>query len=137
MSEVNSHISVKGHWYATVPIAIINKNAAIQKPVPFCINGQDIVIWKSRNGEFIAQEDRCAHVDAELNTGICGEDFLVCAHHGWTHHPDGHARPPGALNWKTPNKGWRKIKTYKTTERLGVLWIWSMADSEGDSFNCP
>ena len=26
MSEVNSHISVKGHWYATVPIAIINKN---------------------------------------------------------------------------------------------------------------
>ena len=138
MSEASTQATTPGQWFATVPVEAVRQAAVDKKPVAFRLAGQDLVIWLSDAGGFIVQEDRCAHVDAELTTGICGGDVLVCAYHGWTHHPDGHARPPGARNWKTPAKGWKRIKTYKTASGLGMLWMWSVPDMpETPTFDLP
>ena len=48
----------------------------------FLIGGQDVAVFRGRNGRLFAIEDRCAHRAGSLADGIMGEGKIVCPLHG-------------------------------------------------------
>lgn len=123
-TQVADETGLRAAWYPTLRVAEVRRRqVAVRKPSAFTLLDQPIVLWCVDEGPIIAQEDRCAHEDAELTTGYCRNGVLICGHHGWTHDPDGTSRPPGGRNWKPPAEGWRKIAVYSAAELADYVWV--------------
>lgn len=83
-----------------------------------------IVMWRTREGEVVAYDDRCAHKRFPLSKGrLMPDGTLQCAYHGLRYdtsgqcvmvpsHPDGRI-PPQA-----------RIGRYPVQEQDGLVWIW-------------
>ena len=57
---------------------------------------KNIVIYRSKDGEIVALEDRCPHKLLPLSKGQLVENHIVCGYHGLTFGNDGHCiRVPG------------------------------------------
>jgi len=115
-------VIARAAWYPTVDVAAVREATRSGRASLFSIAGEPLVLWCTGDGTPVALADRCAHQEAELATGICRGDVLICKHHGWTHDPDGTARPPGGRNWKAPPGGWPTTPSYRVVEHLGYLW---------------
>ena len=87
---------------------------------------KNIVIYRSKDGEIVALEDRCPHKLLPLSKGQLVENHIVCGYHGLTFGNDGHCiRVPGQSN--IPPSA--KVHAYPTHERHDIVWIW-MGDIE-------
>jgi nitrite reductase/ring-hydroxylating ferredoxin subunit len=109
-------------WYPTVDLESLRAATEAKRAIFFTLLGEPLALWCKGDGTPVALADRCAH-QAELSTGICRGDVLICKHHGWTHDPDGTARPPGGRNWKPPPGGWPTTPSYQIAPHLGCLWV--------------
>lgn len=88
------------------------------------IAGKPILIWRTRDGQVGAFDDRCPHKRMALSAGRIREDgTLECAYHGLRFgdhgqcvavpsHPDGHV-PPQAY-----------LRPYPVIEQDGTIWVW-------------
>jgi nitrite reductase/ring-hydroxylating ferredoxin subunit len=110
-------------WYPTVGLAALRAATDGKRAILFSLLGEALALWCTGDGTPVALADRCAHQEAELSTGLCRGDVLICRHHGWTHDPDGTARPPGGRNWKPPPGGWPTTPSYRVAQHLGYLWV--------------
>jgi 5,5'-dehydrodivanillate O-demethylase len=50
---------------------------------PFRLFGEDLLLFKARNGSFGLVERRCAHRGSDLAFGIVEENGIRCSYHGW------------------------------------------------------
>ncbi len=48
----------------------------------FVVKGEDIVVFRGRDGKIYAMEDRCPHRQGPLSDGIIGDGKVVCPLHG-------------------------------------------------------
>ncbi len=48
----------------------------------FRIEGEDIAVFRTRNGEIFAVENTCPHMKGPLAEGIIGDGKVVCPLHG-------------------------------------------------------
>ncbi|MCC6008481.1 MAG: aromatic ring-hydroxylating dioxygenase subunit alpha [Rhodobacteraceae bacterium] len=53
------------------------------------ILGEDLVIFRTREGEYGLLHLHCSHRNASLEFGIVEADGLRCCYHGWKYAPDG------------------------------------------------
>jgi 5,5'-dehydrodivanillate O-demethylase oxygenase subunit len=51
--------------------------------------GEDLVLYRSRKGEYGLIQERCPHRSASLAYGIPHEDGIRCAYHGWLFNGEG------------------------------------------------
>lgn len=62
-------------------------DATGDRPLAVRLLGEDLVLWRGRDGAVHAFPDRCPHRGAQLSLGrVChdgGESRLACAYHGW------------------------------------------------------
>jgi len=79
------------------------------RPQPYRIDGQDLVVWRTRTGILVAP-DVCPHMGASLATGRVCNDALICPWHGLQLGADGHGpwKPlatydDGVLLWVAPH----------------------------------
>lgn len=103
-------------WYPVMPTSLLDEG----KPMPFRLLGEDIVLWKSKDG-YTAMEDRCCHRTAKLSLGWLEEDRIVCGYHGWAYDGTGHCvKMP-----QNPDAGAipYKVRNYLTHARYGYLWV--------------
>jgi 5,5'-dehydrodivanillate O-demethylase len=78
---------LRRYWH---PVAIAAELPE-ENPVMFLrILGEDLVLFKTKNGEFGLLEDRCSHRGASLSYGRVDERGLACAYHGWLYDIHGH-----------------------------------------------
>jgi phenylpropionate dioxygenase-like ring-hydroxylating dioxygenase large terminal subunit len=85
------------------------------------ICGENIVFWRTEDGEAVAFEDRCCHRRMPLRKGAVEGNVLRCHYHGLEFNPSGacvHVPgqttiPPGA-----------QVRTYPVVERYNWIWIW-------------
>ncbi len=68
---------LRNFWYATLPLAELD-----DRPKPFRLLGQDIVVFLDVAGEPAALEDRCCHRTAKLSKGWIKGGHIVCGYHG-------------------------------------------------------
>jgi vanillate O-demethylase monooxygenase subunit len=99
---------------------------------PRRILGEEIVIYRRRNGSPAALEDECPHRFAPLHLGSIQGDNVECGYHGLQFsasgncvvNPHGEGTIPKACS----------VRHYPIVEKHGALWIWpgdpEMADPE-------
>src|SRR3954467_10868455 len=77
---------LRRYWH---PVAIASELTE-DNPVKFVrILCEDLVLFKTKNGEPGLLEDRCSHRGASLSYGRVEERGLACAYHGWLYDPQG------------------------------------------------
>lgn len=141
---LNGHIRRAGInpncWY------MIAKSSELgEGPVRREIWNQPVVLYRTRQGELCALEDRCAHRLVRLSHGRVQDEKIECAYHGWQFNSAGQCVHIPHLGAKTSLPNCR-VKSFPIVEKYGFVWIFPgdpqlsrvvapMAMSEWDDLN--
>jgi renierapurpurin 18,18'-hydroxylase len=104
-------------WY------MIAKSSEIhERPVKREIWKQPVVLFRTRQGEMRALEDRCAHRLVRLSRGRVKDDKIECAYHGWQFNGAGRCVHIPHLGSRTtlPNCA---VRSFPVIEKHGFVWI--------------
>lgn len=112
-------------WY---PSAVVEDLDA-GRPNKLTLLGEDLVAWKSGDGEWRVFEDRCPHRNVPLSEGRVEKDgSLFCSYHGWRFNGEGKVTAiPQAKAEDLPRllENKRSCAAVRPTQlRHGVLWVW-------------
>src|SRR5688572_2551216 len=119
--HLNGHIRCAGinpnRWYMIAKASDIR-----EQPVGREIWRQPVVLFRTRDGELHALENRCAHRFVRLSHGRIIDDKIECAYHGWQFSRAGRCVHVPHLASKTslPNC---QIKSFPVLEKHGFVWI--------------
>jgi vanillate O-demethylase monooxygenase subunit len=90
---------------------------------------QPLALYRKRNGEVVALEDRCCHRFAPLSMGRLEQDDLRCMYHGLKFAPDGRCiEIPGQK--LIPQSAC--VRRYPAVERGGWIWTWMGDEAAAD-----
>lgn len=104
-------------WYV---VAAANEVKG-QKPLALKCFGQDIVLWRDRNGAVVSMLDRCPHRSAKLSCGAVRDNVIECGFHGFQFDASGQCQLVPETQKAAANL---KVETMKVSERHGFIWIW-------------
>jgi len=89
--------------------------------LPLTVLGENVVLYRQRNGTAAALEDACPHRKLPLHMGRIKGDDVECGYHGLTFDCTGTCtRVPGAE--RIPHVA--RVRAYPLALRYGLLWIW-------------
>jgi 4beta-methylsterol monooxygenase len=106
------------YWYP------VEFDSALRREQVFALRfqGASIALFRDRDGEPHAIEDRCAHRGVKLSQGFVDGCNLRCVYHGWTYAPDGRlCKIEHELFGK--NFPSVKLKTFPVQVRYGLIWV--------------
>ena len=91
--------------------------------------GEPVVLFRAKNGEIYALEDRCAHRQVPLSLGVVEGDTLRCGYHGWSYSCSGKCiEVPYVGRGRRPNG----VRSYPAREVDGLIFVFpgdpSLAD---------
>jgi phenylpropionate dioxygenase-like ring-hydroxylating dioxygenase large terminal subunit len=106
-------------WHAIVPLSQLSPD----RPHPFTLLGEKIVLFLDAEGQPAALKDRCCHRTAQLSLGRCVNGAVECGYHGWTYdrtgrviripqYEAGREIPP---DYRTP--------AYACVAKYGYAWV--------------
>jgi 5,5'-dehydrodivanillate O-demethylase len=105
------------------PIAVTGELAS--NPVkPVRILGEDLTLFKSRDGQLGLIAQRCAHRLVDLRCGIPTSDGLKCPYHGWTYDTTGQCTDQPAESPEHRFKERVKLQSYPVQELGGLVWAY-------------
>jgi phenylpropionate dioxygenase-like ring-hydroxylating dioxygenase large terminal subunit len=116
---VTSQPLFKRFWYPVIPISLLSND----KPHPFQLLGQKIVVWLDAEGKPAVAADRCCHRSANLSLGKVENGMLACAYHGWQYDSTGSCVRVPQLSIDAPIPKNYRINTYACAERYGYVWV--------------
>ncbi|TMQ35638.1 MAG: Rieske (2Fe-2S) protein, partial [Planctomycetota bacterium] len=81
-----------------------------------------IALYRGRDGQLHALENRCAHRQLKLSLGHVEDCRLTCAYHGWSYDGDGHVV---AIAHDLFNKPMLRVhvRSYPVRVRYGLIWV--------------
>lgn len=90
--------------------------------VPRRLLDEPVVMFRDRSGAPVALADRCPHRFAPLHLGKLKDGVLECGYHGLCFDTSGVCvrNPHGDQTIAAE----ARVRSYKMTERDGILWIW-------------
>lgn len=105
------------HWY---PLAFSHE-VAREKTIEARFWGEDIAVYRAKDGAVHALENRCPHRGIKLSHGSVEDCRLVCLYHGWTFDPAGKL-----VDMKHDHFGKKlpvvSVASYPVRERYGIVW---------------
>ncbi|MCT0213941.1 Rieske 2Fe-2S domain-containing protein [Synechococcus sp. CS-1324] len=119
-----SHSSWHRAWY---PVAYL-KDLRPDRPTPFTLLGDDLVIWRDRQAsQWRAFADVCPHRLVPLSQGrLNGRGELECPYHGWSFDGEGHCTIiPQAEAGSTIDTPRSRCHAYATAEGQGMLFVFA------------
>ena len=109
---------LRNYWYPVLPAWRLQ-----DAPLGITRLGDNIVVWRDKDGKVNAMEDRCPHRGARLSLGWNLGDRLACWYHGIEVRGDGVvAAVPAVQN--TPLVGKCAVKRYPAVEAHGGIFIY-------------
>jgi len=96
--------------------------------------GRGIVMYRTREGQVVAMEDRCPHRSMPLSAGELNNDRIVCAYHGIQFNAQGDCVHVPSQASCPASMG---VRTYATFERGPVVWIWMGDAASADLARLP
>src|SRR2546423_820577 len=81
-----------------------------------------VALYRDRDGEVRALEDRCAHRHVKLSRGFVEGCNLRCFYHGWTYAPDGRLCKLEHELFGKPFPS-VKLRTFPVQIRYGLIWV--------------
>ena len=124
---------IRNAWY----VAGFSHEFVSEKPQGHKIAGRPFVIWRTREGQVAAFDNRCAHKRMPLSEGrILNDGTLECAYHGLRYDSSGRcvaipAHPDGPI----PPQA--KLKPFPAVEQDGLVWIWPGDATEANALRPP
>ena len=112
---------LRRYWH---PIAVA-KELTAENPAKFVrVLGEDLVLFRAKDGRLGLLEDRCAHRGASLSYGRVEERGIACAYHGWLYDIEGNclecpAEPAGSNFHRTV-----KQKAYVAQQHVNLVWAY-------------
>ncbi len=85
---------------------------------------ENLVFWRSTSGEVQCISDVCCHRGAALHIGEHHGDEIACPFHGFRYNKDGKVTLIPANGKNTPVSENFKVKSYKTYEKDGIIYLW-------------
>ncbi len=114
-------LGLREYWYPAVP----SKDVSSKKPVGLKLLGDDLVLFKDKNGEVQALWDYCPHRGVYLSFGDCHfEGFISCAYHGATFDGDGECVEFITEGPDSKMVGRLKAKKFPTITKKGIVFVW-------------
>ena len=114
---------MRRYWH---PIAAASEFAEIDtKPVR--LMGENLVLYKDRNGTYGLVDRHCPHRRADLSYGFVEEFGLRCNYHGWAFNETGdciHQPYEDTIDPEGKLRSQVKIKAYKVQELAGLLFAY-------------
>lgn len=106
-------------WLAVAPLRDLEQNGILSARVL----GEDIVIWRTANGDVLAWKDLCIHRGAKLSLGeIRDGNSLMCPYHGWTYDTTGKCiQMPAHPEQAPPTKA--VVKVYQAVVHFDFIWV--------------
>ena len=74
----------RSYWHPVSLSSEVGKN-----PIPLKILGEELVLFRTTNGELGLVHKHCSHRNASLVFGKCENKGIRCCYHGWLFAPDG------------------------------------------------
>jgi phenylpropionate dioxygenase-like ring-hydroxylating dioxygenase large terminal subunit len=106
------------YWYAVEHDRAVRSGQAVE--VRF--QGTSIALYRGRDGQLHALENRCAHRQLKLSLGVVEGCNLTCAYHGWSYDGEGRvAAVPHDLFGHPRLKV--QVRTYPVRVRYGLIWL--------------
>jgi len=97
--------------------------------------GQDLVLFRDRDGGINVLDAYCQHLGAHLGFGGCVVDGGIrCPFHGWVW--DGSGANVEIPYQDTPNRA-RRIRAWTTAEHDGLIFIWHDPEGRPPLFEAP
>jgi vanillate O-demethylase monooxygenase subunit len=112
---------VKNCWYAAGWSADLS-----DKPVAKTLLDENIVLFRTEDGQVGALEDRCPHRFLPLSAGKMIGNGLQCGYHGLTFAKDGSCVAAPTQDSLPADAC---ARSYPVSEQLGLIWVW-MGDPE-------
>jgi len=108
-----------GHWFP-----ILSSRELDKRPVAKTRFGARLVFWRTRSGEPVCLEDRCAHRGTALSLGRVRADSIECPFHGFRFASNGRCVrvPAEGADWKIPDHF--RVGTRTIREADGYVWNW-------------
>jgi len=111
---------VKDCWY----VAGLSSEFPKEKLTGHVIAKRPIVIWRTKDGEVVAYDDRCSHKRFPLSKGrLMPDGTLECAYHGMRYDTSGKcvmipSHPSGPISPQAT------VRAFPIIEQDGLVWIW-------------
>jgi phenylpropionate dioxygenase-like ring-hydroxylating dioxygenase large terminal subunit len=109
------------YWYAVE----LSNNLKKGKSLEVIFWKSPIAIFRGKDGKVRALENRCAHRQLRLTSGIVDGNNLICQYHGWTYDGCGkciaisHEIGSGRKD-RLPKI---QIRTFPVQEKYGLIWV--------------
>jgi nitrite reductase/ring-hydroxylating ferredoxin subunit len=96
--------------------------------------GEELVVWRSRDGSVGATAPTCPHLGAHLGLGRVDHNTIRCAFHGFTFDANGRCTGTGA--GAAPPAG-LSVRTWHVRDRNGAVLVWYHPQGAPPSFEVP
>ena len=134
VSQIGVHdlvpqLGYREYWYPAVEIDKLNRRSHIlfgrRKPVHVRMLGEDVVLFKGKEGKIGALWDRCPHRGAYLSLGRCEfEGTVSCPYHGYTFDHEGVCLAALTEGPDSGLTGKLTAHAYPTAVVQGVAFVW-------------
>lgn len=100
------------HWHP-----VLLGNELKNQPVGIRLAGQDIVLFRGKEGCIGALKDKCPHRRMRLSMGKVVKERLQCMYHGWSFDCQGAGESPGSPKLFT------QASKFDAVEKHGAIWV--------------
>ena len=125
VSQIGIHdlvpqMGYREYWYPAIEVKKLGR-----KPRRVKMLGDDIVLFRGKDGKVGALKDRCPHRGAFLSYGKCEfEGTISCPYHGYTYDETGKCVAAITEGPDSPMVGKLKARAYPTAVLGGVAYVW-------------
>ena len=110
---------MRKYWF---PVAAVSELG--QRPIRRRLLGEDVVIYRTGQGQLGAIESNCPHRRASLKYAIVEEDGLRCGYHGWKFALDGRCVNQPAEPAGSTFKDRVRAVSYQARELGGLIFLY-------------
>ena len=110
---------LRRYWQAVCPVAEITP-ARPKKRIR--ILGEDLLVYRSAEGELVCIEEHCSHRNVSLYRGFIEEGGIRCCYHGWKFDCSGKCVERPFETADAPPAA--DMKTYPVTKLGGMLFVY-------------
>jgi len=107
-------------WHPIVPSHYLRVSDNI---VAGFAQGQELAIWRNKEGAVQVWDNRCPHRGTRLTLGRIIDDRLSCAYHGWEFGANGGKCTVIPAHPNAPAPKQLCVKTFSAAEVDGMVWV--------------
>jgi phenylpropionate dioxygenase-like ring-hydroxylating dioxygenase large terminal subunit len=118
---------MRQYW---IPAAKSSEVASGGDPLRLMLLGEKLIAFRDRDGRLGVMDHRCPHRCASLFYGRNEDGGIRCVYHGWKFDADGNCVDMPNLPADQDFHQKVKAKSYRVTERAGLIWVYMGARTE-------